>query len=334
MNVASVTDPRCPPGTAADPAAGAVTGTGPGAERDNAFVAMPAAAPAPVQAPVHAPVPGTAPGTAPDVSPATAPAIAPHPMPGTAPETFSAALPPTAPDLAPDLALDSAPDLAPDLALDPVPESSTTPRAQGRPRSAAADAAILLATRELLAEQGWDRLSLGEVAARAGVAKSTLYRRWPGKADLVVDAMAEIFDTLQPVDAGSVRADAAAVITDLVALLTRPETQAAFLALAAESARDPRLRDVVREKIIDRQRHLVLSGAARARARAQTHAASPQIHDPGLVFDVITGTIVHRLLIAGEPVDEDYLTRFLDFLLAALNPQEETDPPTAGKPQL
>jgi AcrR family transcriptional regulator len=190
------------------------------------------------------------------------------------------------------------------------------PRSPGRPRSALVDAAILAATRELLAEQGWDRLSLGEVAARAGVAKSTLYRRWPGKADLVVDAMAEIFDTLRPVDAGSVRADAAAVIGDLVALLSRPETQAAFLALAAESARDPRLRAVVREKVIDRQRHLVFSGAARARARAEV----PQIHDPALVFDVITGTIVHRLLIAGEPVDQDYLDRFLDFLLAALSP--------------
>jgi len=193
---------------------------------------------------------------------------------------------------------------------------SAPARAHGRPRSAAFDAAILAATRELLAEQGWDRLSLGEVAARAGVAKTTLYRRWPGKAELVVDAMAEVFDTLRPVDAGSIRADAAAVITDLVALLTRPETQAAFLALAAESARDPALRTVVREKIIDRQRHLVLSGAARARARAGV----AQIHDPGLVFDVITGTIVHRLLIAGEPVDEDYLGRFLDFLLAALDP--------------
>ena len=223
---------------------------------------------------------------------------------------------------------DPHPPPAPEAAAAPCPQdegderaeqaagAEARPRSPGRPRSALVDAAILAATRELLAEQGWDRLSLGEVAARAGVAKSTLYRRWPGKADLVVDAMAEIFDTLRPVDAGSVRADAAAVIGDLVALLGRPETQAAFLALAAESARDPRLRAVVREKIIDRQRHLVLSGAARARARAET----PQIHDPALVFDVITGTIVHRLLIAGEPVDQDYLDRFLDFLLAALSP--------------
>lgn len=205
----------------------------------------------------------------------------------------------------------------------PEPGRAAPARPHGRPRSAAVDAAILAATRELLAEQGWDRLSLGDVAARAAVAKTTLYRRWPGKAELVVDAMAEVFDTLRPVDAGSVRADAAAVITDLVALLTRPETQAAFLALAAESARDPALRTVVREKIIDRQRHLVLSGAARARART----GAVRIHDPGLVFDVITGTIVHRLLIAGEPVDQEYLDRFLDFLLAALEPSRTVSEP-------
>ena len=79
-------------------------------------------------------------------------------------------------------------------------------RGAGRPRLVDADAAILAAARELLAERGWDGMTLGDVAARAGVAKTTLYRRWPGKAELVVDAMAELFDTLEPVDAGSVRA--------------------------------------------------------------------------------------------------------------------------------
>jgi AcrR family transcriptional regulator len=183
----------------------------------------------------------------------------------------------------------------------------------GRPRSAEADRAILEAARQLLAEQGWDAMTLGDVAARAGVAKTTLYRRWPGKAELVVDAMAQLFDTLSPVDAGSVRADAEAVIRDLVALLSRPETQTAFLALAAQSAREPELRRAVREKIIDRQRYLVRACAERTDRRGDP----VRIGDPDLVFDVIAGTIVQRLLIAGEPVDEDYLSRFLDLLGAA-----------------
>lgn len=184
-------------------------------------------------------------------------------------------------------------------------------RPAGRPRSADADGAILAAARELLAERGWDGMTLGDVAARAGVAKTTLYRRWPGKAELVVDAMAQLFDTLRPVDAGSVRADAEATIRDLIALLARPETQTAFLALAAHAARDPELRTAVREKIVDRQRHLVHSGIARAAARGE----APQIADPELFFDVIAGTMAHRVLIAGEPVDDGYLARFLDLLI-------------------
>ena len=187
-------------------------------------------------------------------------------------------------------------------------------RPPGRPRSAGAAAAILDAARALLAERGWDAMTLGDVAARAGVAKTTLYRRWPGKAELVVDAMAQLFDRLRPVDAGSVRADAEAVIRELAELWSRPEAQTAFLALAAQSARDPALRAAVREKIIDRQRRLVHEGAARADARGD----SVRIADPELVFDVIAGTLVQRLLIEGEPLDEGYLGRFLDLLGGAL----------------
>ncbi len=192
--------------------------------------------------------------------------------------------------------------------------SGSGQRPPGRPRSADADAAILTAARELLAERGWDAMTVGDVAARAGVAKSTLYRRWPGKAELVVDAMAQVFDRLTPIDAGSVRADAEAVIRKLVALWSRPEAQAAFLALAAQSARDPILRKAVREKIIDRQRRLVYAGAAMAAARGE----SIRIGDPELLFDVIAGTVVQRLLIEGEPLDEGYLRRFLDLIVAAL----------------
>lgn len=186
-------------------------------------------------------------------------------------------------------------------------------RTTGRPRSADADEAILDAARALLAERGWDGMTLGDVAARAGVAKTTLYRRWPGKAELVVDAMARLFDTLCPVDAGSVRADAENTIRDLIALLALPETQTAFLALAAHASRDPGLRTAVREKIVDRQRRLVHAGACRAEARGE----GSQIADPDLLFDVIAGTMVHRILIAGEPVDDAYLERFLDLVLPA-----------------
>lgn len=208
---------------------------------------------------------------------------------------------------------DASPAATPAKAALSAAAEATTGRSAGRPRSLDADEAILTATRALLAERGWDGMTLGDVAARAGVAKTTLYRRWPGKAELVVDAMAQLFDTLRPTDAGSVRADAKTTIKELIGLLVLPETQTAFLALAAHAARDPGLRRAVREKIIDRQRRLVHAGACRAADRGE----SAQIADPDLLFDVIAGTMVHRMLIAGEPVDGDYLERFLDLVLPA-----------------
>ena len=90
----------------------------------------------------------------------------------------------------------------------PPPAASRT----GRPRSAAADAAILAATRDALVELGWSRLTLGDVATRAGVAKTTLYRRWAGKNELVVDAVAALFDELELPDRGSLAADIEGVV--------------------------------------------------------------------------------------------------------------------------
>lgn len=185
-------------------------------------------------------------------------------------------------------------------------------RPVGRPRSAVADEAILVATRELLAERGWEGMTLGDVAARAGVAKTTLYRRWSGKADLAVDAMAQLFATLRAVDAGSARADAHGTITELIALLALPETQCALLALAAHAVRDPKLRDAVREKMVEQCRNVVRTGSARSAARGDVNV---RVTDPDLLFDIIAGTMIHRMLIAGEPVDDDYLQRFLDVLV-------------------
>lgn len=67
----------------------------------------------------------------------------------------------------------------------------------GRPRSAETDQAILCATRAALVDLGWGRLTMSDVAARAGVAKTTLYRRWANKNELVVDAVAVLFDELE-----------------------------------------------------------------------------------------------------------------------------------------
>jgi AcrR family transcriptional regulator len=201
-----------------------------------------------------------------------------------------------------------------------MPRSTPAPRT-GRPRSAAADAAILAATREALVELGWSRLTLGDVALRAGVAKTTLYRRWPGKNELVVDAVAELFDELELPDRGSLAADIEGVVLRFAAILARPEARSGLMAVVAESTLDATLRERIRTSIVDRQKRLVREGKARAQRRGEL----PPDPDPeaaarsfDLIFDVVAGAVVHRSLVSAGPVDEVWARDFTALLLAGL----------------
>ncbi|MFJ4676038.1 MULTISPECIES: TetR/AcrR family transcriptional regulator [unclassified Kitasatospora] len=202
--------------------------------------------------------------------------------------------------------------------VEDAPPGAPPARGKGRPRSAAADQAILDATREALAELGWGGLTMGDVALRAGVAKTTLYRRWPSKSELVVDAIASLFDQLECADRGSLQADIEAVVARFAELLSLPETQAALLALFAEGTRDPQLRRRIRERIVQPQKVLVELGRANAQARGEMdpdrdRAAADEEID--IIFDTIAGTVEHRLLVSGEPVTPDWIRRFTTLLL-------------------
>ncbi|NLU67087.1 TetR/AcrR family transcriptional regulator [Streptomyces sp. HNM0574] len=192
----------------------------------------------------------------------------------------------------------------------------------GRPRSAAADRAILDATRSALVETGWNKLTMGQIAARAGVAKTTLYRRWARKSELVVDAVAVLFDELELPDGGSLKADVEGVVLSFAALLERPETKTSLMAVVAESTHDAVLRVRIREAVVDRQKRLVLEG----RRRAQERGELPPDPDDGqeaaqivdMIYDVIAGAVVHRRLVSDEPVDAAWTHRFTTLLLNGL----------------
>ncbi|KOV60749.1 TetR/AcrR family transcriptional regulator [Streptomyces sp. MMG1121] len=200
-------------------------------------------------------------------------------------------------------------------------QSRTPASRTGRPRSAAADTAILAATREALVELGWSKLTLGDVATRAGVAKTTLYRRWAGKNELVVDAVAELFDELELPDRGSLAADIEGVVLQFAAILARPEAKSGLMAVVAEATRDDALRERIRTSIVERQMRLVLQG----RARAQKRGELPPEPDPresartvDLIFDVVAGAVVHRTLVSGKAADEEWVRSFTRVLLVGL----------------
>ena len=199
-------------------------------------------------------------------------------------------------------------------------DSAPSPR-KGRPRSTDADQAILAATRAVLAESGWGGLTMGDVAVRAGVAKTTLYRRWPSKNDLVVAAVAVLFDELAMADLGSLQADIEAVVQQFAGLLSLPETRAAMLALFAEATRDPALRLRVRETIIDPQKHLVRQGRAAAQARGELPPdddPDQACEDVDVIFDTIAGAVEHRMLVSGEPATPEWIRRFTTLLLTPM----------------
>lgn len=211
-------------------------------------------------------------------------------------------------------------------------QSSPPAGRTGRPRSAAADTAILAATRAALVDLGWSKLTLGDVATRAGVAKTTLYRRWAGKNELVVDAVAELFDELELPDRGCLAADIEGVVLQFAAILARPEAKSGLMAVVAESTRDDALRERIRTSIVERQKRLVLEGRARAQTRGELPPepdAAEAARTVDLIFDVVAGAVVHRTLVSAEPADGEWvrdLTRVLLWGVTA-EPSEPAEPP-------
>lgn len=149
------------------------------------------------------------------------------------------------------------------------------------------------------------------VAARAGVAKSTLYRRWPSKVELAVHAVAATFDEIEVGDHGSLAADMRSGIEEAARLLRDPSTGGAYAALLAESARDPSgVGTQVRESLSTRLHALVATSVARAIERGEIQ---PDMVDVDLLADVVVGSVMHRSLATGVP-DQAFVDGLIELL--------------------
>src|SRR5215469_1237310 len=125
---------------------------------------------------------------------------------------------------------------------DSQPVSRTTePRRPGRPRSEQADQAILSAALDLFAKSGPDALCIEQVAAKAGVGKATIYRRWPGKEDMLLDALGNLGTDLPTPQGRSVRADLVALLNAICKEAADPRRARLFALLQGEGLRYPRL---------------------------------------------------------------------------------------------
>lgn len=150
--------------------------------------------------------------------------------------------------------------------LDTVARHLRTP---GRPRDPAVEIRILEVTLRLLAEQGYSRMSIDEVAAAAGASKPTLYRRWPTKADLATAALRTIQIREPPVDTGSTVGDLIGILQNFRRSLLRPNGMSLIGSVLSEEHHTPELLALFRERIVAPRRAMLRPVFERAVARGE-----------------------------------------------------------------
>jgi AcrR family transcriptional regulator len=195
----------------------------------------------------------------------------------------------------------------------PVPQERLERPRPGRPRDARVHQAILDTTLEMLSEIGYGHLTIEGVAARAGVGKGTIYRHWPSKGALVVEA---ISGPICPIatgkwtvrlgpweDAGSLRADLITFVERVVYALTSPMAGETLPGLAMDLNQDMHLADAFRSFIVQPKRERIAEVLQRARDRGELHGEV----DVNLLCDMLVGPLIYRTLLTGQPVDAEGL---------------------------
>jgi AcrR family transcriptional regulator len=204
----------------------------------------------------------------------------------------------------------------------PAPSRSTEDapaRPRGRPRSEEAHRAILTATIELLPEHGLTGLSIEAVAAHAGVGKTTIYRRWSSKEELVADALALIRPPGPPPDQGSLIADLEILIGSQRDRLASTPIPRILPRLLGESSGDPALHALFVERALEPIRDILRELARRATERGELRADL----DVETVVDILHALPVYRILLMGEDIGralEPIPRVYVPLLLTGLGP--------------
>ena len=168
----------------------------------------------------------------------------------------------------------------------------------------------LAATIEELAESGYPSLTLDAVARRAGVHKTTLYRRWGTREALVLEAMLSLVDERVPVpDTGSLREDLLALATAAAATAGTPAGEAVVRAVVAAGPHDEALAEANDRFWTER---LALDGAIVERAVARGEVAPGT--DPRTVIEAVLGPLYFRRLVTGSPPDREFVERIVDLV--------------------
>lgn len=207
-------------------------------------------------------------------------------------------------------ATDAAKDCYPACAVSVVKVGNAQPGRRGRRRPEATDQAIVVAAADLIAQRGYDGFSMAAVADRAGVAKTTVYRRWPTRAHLALATISAAMVRVSFLDTGDVRADLCAFARSLAAALRAPGTRRLVSELAVAAAHRPELAEAFRRMFVQR-RAAVLATVQRAAGEGHVR---PDV-DPELVIDQLSGALHYRMFLGGEGLTDAYADRLVEAVL-------------------
>lgn len=207
-----------------------------------------------------------------------------------------------------------------------TPAAEAEPHSRRRPggRSARVRAAVLAATLELLGERGFEGTELTEVARRAGVHPTSVYRRWRTKARLVGEALLERSRPLSPTpDTGALRTDLERLLIDGATLVRTPPVRALFEVLLTEST-DP---EVVQAR--DRFWAAHMEEARGIVERAVARGELPPGTNPAALVELIIGPALLRLLLMGQDLGAEDAAEIVTRAIEALRPA--TSLPGSGR---
>ena len=187
-------------------------------------------------------------------------------------------------------------------------------RRPGRPRSEQADRAIIDAALSLFAESGPEGLCIERVAARAGVGKATIYRRWPGKEDLLLDAIAALKTPLPEPAGRSAREDLVALLGAMCEETADPRRARQFALLLGEGAKYPRLMARYAETVLEPRREVIRTVLRQGIATGELR---PDLDLDAALF-LLIGAVVARRGHEQHAVPAEYAERVVDERLRGL----------------
>ncbi|OBA41661.1 hypothetical protein A5780_06405 [Nocardia sp. 852002-20019_SCH5090214] len=201
-------------------------------------------------------------------------------------------------------------------------EASTTAR-RGRPRNEKARAAILDAAMDQLLDQGVAAMNMDVVAAAAGVSKATIYRWWPSKEKLAMDALYRTWESAPSTpDTGSLRDDLRNLLWPWTELVTRRPYGRVIAGLLGQVVTDPDFALTYRARFLDQRRdhgRLILQEAiARGEIPARTRVET--------VLDMLYGPVYHRLMHGHAPLDHTFVVDIVDIVLDGIHPRIDQRP--------